>query len=272
MNDTPAPVKRVRVHHLAQAKHEGRRITMLTAYDSITARIFDAAGVDALLVGDSLGDNVLGHANTIPVTLDEMIPPARAVVRAAKRAFVIVDLPFGSYEDSATRAFESAVRVMKETGADAVKIEGGRRIAEQVHTLTQAGIPVIGHLGFTPQSENRFGGKRVQGRGAGAQELLADALALQGAGAAAIVLEMVPAPLAEQVTAQLEVPTIGIGAGAACDGQVLVWTDMAGMGEWSPRFARRFAEIGKALGDAASDYIDAVRDGSFPAPEHGYQS
>ncbi|GAA2527971.1 3-methyl-2-oxobutanoate hydroxymethyltransferase [Rarobacter incanus] len=265
-------VAKVRVHHLQAAKGQGKKIAMLTAYDALSAAIFDAAGVDMLLVGDSIGDNMLGHANTLPVTLDEMMPPARAVARAAKRAFVVVDLPFGSYEDSPTRAFESAVRVMKETGADAVKIEGGTRVADQVRLLTQSGIPVVGHLGFTPQSENILGGKRIQGRGDSAGQLRADALALQAAGAVAIVLEMVPAPLAGQVTAELAVPTIGIGAGAACDGQVLVWTDMAGMREWSPRFARRFAELGAALTATASEYVQAVRASQFPAPEHGYDS
>ncbi|SNS46610.1 3-methyl-2-oxobutanoate hydroxymethyltransferase [Micrococcales bacterium KH10] len=269
-SETALP-KKFRVHHLAQAKEQGRKLTMLTAYDSITARIFDAAGIDMLLVGDSMGDNVLGHPNTIPVTLDEMIPLARAVARNAPHSLVVVDLPFGSYEDTVEHAFASAVRVLKETGAHAVKIEGGQRITDQVRLLTQSGIPVVGHLGFTPQSENVFGGKRVQGRGeAAANQLLDDATALQEAGAVAVVLEMVPAPLAAAVTEQLRIPTIGIGAGINCDGQVLVWTDMAGMGDWSPRFARRFAEIGAALQEAAQDYATAVRDGSFPAPEHSY--
>ncbi len=267
------PAPRVRVHHLAQAKAEGRKLTMLTAYDAITARIFDAAGIDLLLVGDSIGDNALGHPNTIPVTLDEMIPPARAVARAARHALVVVDLPFGTYEDSAQHAFASAVRVLKETGAHAVKIEGGRRVAAQVALLTQSGIPVVGHLGFTPQSENVLGGKRVQGRGdEAATRLAADALALEEAGAVAVVLEMVPGPVAAHVTEVLRIPTIGIGAGVECDGQVLVWTDMAGMGDWSPRFAQRFGEVGKALHEAASAYLTAVRGGSFPGPEQSYRN
>lgn len=264
---------RVRVHHLAQAKAEGRKITMLTAYDAITARIFDAAGVDLLLVGDSIGDNVLAHPNTIPVTLDEMIPPARAVARTAKHALVVVDLPFGSYEDSPEHAFASAVRVMKETGAHAVKIEGGQRVVPQVRLLSQSGIPVVGHLGFTPQSENALGGKRIQGRGdEAAERLTVDALALEEAGAIAVVLEMVPAPVAAHITTTLRVPTIGIGAGVDCDGQVLVWTDMAGMGDWSPRFARRFGEVGEALGQATTAYLEAVRSGTYPDAEHSYQS
>jgi len=267
-----AAPRRVRVHHLQAAKQDGRRLTMLTAYDVATARIFDEAGVDMLLVGDSMGDNVLGHENTIPVTLDEMIPAARAVARGARRAFVVADLPFGTYEASPAQAHASAVRMMKETGVHAVKIEGGRRIAAQVELLTQSGIPVVGHLGFTPQSENVLGGKRIQGRGDAAERLKADALALQEAGAVAIVLEMVPAPVARDVTEILHVPTIGIGAGPDCDGQVLVWLDMAGMGDWSPRFAKQFGQVGEALRAAARGYVAEVTGGTFPGPEHSYES
>lgn len=265
--------KRVRVHHLTEAKAAGEKLTMLTAYDSPTARIFDAAGVDMLLVGDSAGDNMLGHANTIPVTLDEMVLATRSVTRSTQRAMVVADLPFGSYEASPEQAHASAVRLFKEAGAHAVKLEGGERIAPHVRMMSGAGIPVFGHLGFTPQSENVLGGHRVQGRGdSAAGRLLADALALQEAGACAVVLEMVPAPVAERVSAELSIPTIGIGAGAGCDGQVLVWLDMAGMGEWSPRFARRFAEIGDALQSAATDYVSAVRSTEFPAAEHTFDS
>ncbi|MPV50014.1 MULTISPECIES: 3-methyl-2-oxobutanoate hydroxymethyltransferase [unclassified Pseudactinotalea] len=263
---------RVRLHHLRGAKERGERLTMLTAYDAPTARIFDAAGIDLLLVGDSYGDNILGHEGTTPTTMDELVPAARAVARGAQRAMVVVDLPFGSYEASAARALESGIRMVKEAGAHAVKIEGGRRVAAQVLALTQAGIPVVGHLGFTPQSENILGGKRVQGRGdEAAEQLCADALALQEAGAIAIVLEMVPGPVAARVTEILAIPTIGIGAGPGCDGQVLVWLDMAGMGEWSPRFAKQFAHLGALLTEAARDYAAQVRSGSFPGPEHTYE-
>ncbi|GII98084.1 ketopantoate hydroxymethyltransferase [Sediminihabitans luteus] len=269
---SPTP-KRFRVQHLAEAKARGEKLTMLTAYDAMTARIFDDAGVDMLLVGDSIGDNMLAHDTTIPVTMDELVPAVRAVSRAVRRSLVIADLPFGSYEASPEQAHASAVRMLKEGGAHAVKFEGGRRVAPQVELLTGAGIPVFGHLGFTPQSENILGGKRVQGRGDEAAERLAeDALALQEAGAVAVVLEMIPAPVAARVTEVLRIPTIGIGAGVECDGQVLVWLDMAGMGDWSPRFARRFAEIGTALRTAASDYVDAVRGQEYPGPEHSYES
>lgn len=264
--------RRVRVHHLRAAKAAGERITMLTAYDVPTARIFDAAGIDMLLVGDSIGDNMLGHDSTIPVTTDELVPAVRAVSRGSRRAMVVADLPFGSYEASPAQAMATAVRMLKEGGAHAVKLEGGARVAEHVRLLSDSGIPVVGHLGFTPQSENMLGGKRVQGRGAEALDRLhADAKALQDAGAVALVLEMVPAPVASELSRDLQIPTIGIGAGGGCDGQVLVWLDMAGMGDWSPRFARRFAELGDALGDAARSYADAVRTGEFPAAEHTYQ-
>jgi 3-methyl-2-oxobutanoate hydroxymethyltransferase len=267
-----APPRRVRIQHLRAAKASGTALTMLTAYDVPTARIFDEAGVDMLLVGDSIGDNMLGHPNTLPVTVDDMIPAVRAVARAAKRAMVIADLPFGSYEASPELAFTTAVRMLKEAGAHAVKIEGGERLSAHIRLLTGAGVPVVGHLGFTPQSENIIGGKRVQGRGeAAADRLLADALALQSAGAVAVVLEMVPAPVSRRVTESLEIPTIGIGAGPDCDGQVLVWLDMAGMAAWSPRFAKQFGQVGAALRAAADDYVAEVRRRTFPGPEHSYR-
>ncbi|HWV75988.1 MAG TPA: 3-methyl-2-oxobutanoate hydroxymethyltransferase [Isoptericola sp.] len=264
--------RRVRVHHLAEAKERGEKLTMLTAYDAVTARIFDAAGLDLLLVGDSIGNTMHGHATTLPVTLDDMIPPARAVARAAEHALVVVDLPFGTYEAGPEQALASAVRVMKETGAAAIKLEGGRRSAAQIRALTDAGIPVVGHLGFTPQSENILGGPRVQGRGDDAAEALCeDALAVQEAGAVAVVLEMVPVEVAARATEILRIPTIGIGAGPRVDGQVLVWTDMAGMTDWSPRFARRFAEVGNLLRQAAQDYAAEVRAGSFPDAAHSFE-
>ncbi len=263
--------KRVRVHHLAEAKARGEKITMLTAYDAVTAQVFDAAGIDVLLVGDSIGNVMHGHTTTLPVTVDDMIPASRAVARAAQRALVIVDLPFGSYEAGPEQALATGVRIMKETGAAGVKLEGGRRSAAQVRALTDAGIPVVGHLGYTPQSENALGGPRVQGRGDAAAALTEDAVAVQDAGAIAVVLEMVPVDVASQVTEVLHIPTIGIGAGPATDGQVLVWTDMAGMTDWSPKFARRYAELGRVLQQAARDYADEVRSGAFPDAQTSFQ-
>ena len=264
------PARPVRVHHLTRAKERGERLTMLTAYDAVTARILDEAGTDMLLVGDSIGNVMLGHDTTLPVELDEMVVATRSVARATTRALVVADLPFGTYEAGPAQALASAVRLMK-AGANAVKLEGGRPRAHTVRALGEAGIPVVGHLGFTPQSVNRLGGFRVQGRGEEAAEaLVADAVALAEAGAVAIVLEMVPEPVAARVTATVPVPTIGIGAGARCDGQVLVWTDMAGMTQWAPRFARRFGQVGQALRQAAQAYGEAVREGSFPTSEHSF--
>lgn len=272
MSETPQR-RKFRVPHLAQAKSEGRKLTMLTAYDGPTARIFDTAEIDMLLVGDSVGNAMFGYRDTIPVTVEEILTATRAVVSATRFALVVSDLPFGSYEASPAQAFETATRLFKEGGCQAVKFEGGRRVAPQVRLLTDAGIPVVGHLGFTPQSENMLGGKRVQGRGEDAAEILCeDALALQEAGAVAVVLEMIPAPVAERVTEILHIPTIGIGAGAGCDGQVLVWLDMAGMGDWSPRFAKTFGQVGAALEDAARSYVSEVRGGAFPGPEHTFES
>lgn len=264
--------RRVRVPDLRAAKERGEKITMLTAYDGVTARIFDEAGIEVLLVGDSIGDNMLGYPSTLPVTVDELVVATRSVSRAAGYALVVTDLPFGSYEASPEQAHASAVRMLKEGGAHAVKLEGGERICPQVRLLSGSGIPVVGHLGLTPQAENAIGGKKVQGRGEEAAErLLADALALQEAGACAIVLEMVPAPLAESITQALQIPTIGIGAGAGCDGQVLVWLDMAGMTDWSPRFARAFGQVGEALRGAASAYREAVRSAEFPAAPETFE-
>ncbi|WP_460707015.1 3-methyl-2-oxobutanoate hydroxymethyltransferase [Myceligenerans halotolerans] len=268
---TPASAKKVRVHHLAAAKERGEKITMLTAYDAVTATLLDASGVDLLLVGDSIGNVMHGHTTTLPVTVDDMIPPARAVASAAKRSLVVVDLPFGSYEAGATQALATGVRMMKETGVAAVKLEGGTRVAAQIRALTDAGIPVVAHLGFTPQSEHALGGHRVQGRGDEAAEALADdALAVQEAGAIAVVLEMVPVDVAARITEILRIPTIGIGAGAQCDGQVLVWTDMAGMADWTPRFAKRYAELGRELRQAAEEYVADVKKGTFPDEAHSF--
>ena len=271
---TPRP-RRVRVHHLREMKERGERWAMLTAYDVATARIFDGAGVPVLLVGDSAGNTVLGYETTVPVTLEEILILTKAVTRGAARALVVADLPFGSYQVSTEQAVASAIRLMKEGGAHAVKLEGGAHYAPRVQAISEAGIPVLGHLGFTPQSEHALGGYRVQGRGdAAAERLVADALALQEAGAVAVVLEMVPAAVAKRVTAELTIPTVGIGAGPDTDAQVLVWSDMAGMdvsGRRAPRFVKRYAEIGTALQEAAASFVAEVRDGEFPAPEHGFE-
>lgn len=270
MSQTPQR-KKFRVPHLAAAKAEGRRLTMLTAYDGPTARIFDAADIDMLLVGDSIGNTMLGYRDTIPVTVDEIVIATRAVSNATRYALVVADMPFGSYEASPEQAFATATRLFKEGGAQAVKLEGGRRVAPQISLLTQSGIPVVGHLGFTPQSVNILGGNRVQGRGdQAAERLVNDAVALQEAGAVAVVLEMVPAPVAARATEILHVPTIGIGAGPDCDGQVLVWTDMAGMTAWAPRFAKKFGDVGAALYTATRAYAEAVRERTFPGPEHTF--
>ena len=248
-------VQRLRVHHLAQAKQRGEKLVMLTAYDAVTARILDAAGTDMLLVGDSIGNTMLGCENTLEVTLDEMAVATRAVASATTRAMVVADFPFGTYESGPTQALATGVRLLK-AGAQAVKLEGGATRAKSVKALTEAGIPVVGHLGFTPQSVNLLGGYRVQGRGE--------------AGAQLLVLEMVPEPLAAEVTQTLSIPTIGIGAGAQVDGQVLVWTDMAGMTQWTPRFAARFGEVGAQLEKAAASYGQAVRSGAFPDADHWF--
>ncbi|MDO4242575.1 MAG: 3-methyl-2-oxobutanoate hydroxymethyltransferase [Actinomyces sp.] len=269
---TLAGQRRVRVHHLSQAKARGEQIVMLTAYDAVTARILDEAGTDVLLVGDSMGNVMLGHGSTLPVTLEEMLVATRSVARATDRALVLADLPFGSYEAGPEQALASAVSLVK-AGAHAVKIEGGAVRAASVRLITEAGIPVFGHIGFTPQSVNALGGYRVQGRGEGAADaLVADALALTEAGAVAFIVEMVPESVGARITHECPVPVIGIGAGARCDGQVLVWTDMAGMSQWSPRFAARFGQVGQALREAAQSYGEAVREGSFPAQEHWFDS
>jgi len=262
---------KVRIHHFREMKQRGEKISMLTAYDFPTARAFDAAGVDVLLVGDSLADNILGYDSTQPLTVDEMVPFVRAVARGAERAFVVADMPFGSYEEGPEQAVRSAVDMVKRTGATAVKFEGGRRVARQVKAVTDAGIPFMGHLGFTPQSENAIGGRRIQGRGDGAYDaMLADALALQEAGAFALVLEMVIAPVSEKLTAALDIPTIGIGAGPHTDGQVLVWLDAAGVGDWHPSFSKQFGAVGQAMSDAAAGYVAEVKGGAFPAAEHTF--
>ncbi|WP_201516851.1 3-methyl-2-oxobutanoate hydroxymethyltransferase [Gulosibacter hominis] len=269
----PEPRKRIRTRHFAQAKAAGHKITALTSYDALTAAIFDAADVDLLLVGDSAANVVLGYQTTLPITTDELIPMARAVASAAQRALVVADLPFGSYENSPEQAWQTASRFMKETNVAAVKLEGGERMAAQIRRLTESGIPVCGHVGFTPQSEHGLGGHVVQGRGAAEAQLLADALAVERAGAFAVVLEMVPADVAQRVTEQLQIPTIGIGAGAGCDGQILVWQDAFGLTTGrTPRFVRRYADLAGVLGEAARHYVDDVRSGAYPSEAENYEN
>jgi 3-methyl-2-oxobutanoate hydroxymethyltransferase len=272
--NTPADesLKRVRIRHFRRAKQQGIKITGLTSYDFLSASIFDRAGIDFLLVGDSAGNAVFGYDTTLPVTNDELIPLCRAVVRAVRRALVVADLPFGSYEVGPDEALHTAIRFMKETGAHAVKLEGGVRSAKQIEAIVRAGIPVMAHIGFTPQSEHGLGGHLIQGRGEGAQALLEDAHAVEQAGAFAVVLEMVPSGVAQQVTEQLTIPTISVGAGPHCDGQLMVWTDWAGLTTGRiPRFVKQYAQIAQVLHDAAVSYREDVESGTYPAPEHGYE-
>jgi 3-methyl-2-oxobutanoate hydroxymethyltransferase len=253
-------------------KKRGDKIVMITAYDAPAARLADEAGVELILVGDTAAMVMLGHESTVPVTLDEMIFLTRAVTRAARRPLVVGDLPFGTYEVSDEQAVTSAIRMVKEGGADVVKLEGAGRMLSRVQAISDSNIGVIGHVGLTPQSATKLGGFKAQGRTANAAtKLFEDALALQEAGAFAIVLEAVPAPVAEKITKALAVPTIGIGAGSATDGQVLVWHDMLGMyGGPTPRFVKRYADIAEEIGDAISRYAADVRSGAFPGPEHTY--
>jgi 3-methyl-2-oxobutanoate hydroxymethyltransferase len=265
-----APVARVSVRDLATAKQRRERWPMLTTYDALTAEVFEAAGIPVLLVGDSAANVVFGHSTTLPVTVDELVPLVAAVARATRRAMVVADLPFGSYQQSADQALATATRFVKEGGAQAVKLEGGARVAEQVDALVTAGVPVMGHVGLTPQSVNVLGGYRVQGRGESGEQLLRDAKTLESAGAFAVVLEAIPSELAARVTASLTVPTIGIGAGPDCDAQVLVWQDMAGLTPTTPRFVKRYADLRTELTRAASAFAADVRGGAFPDPEHSY--
>ena len=260
------------MNHLAKIRQSGGRITALTAYDFLTAQLLDRAGIDLLLVGDSLANVVLGHQTTLPVTLDEMLHHARAVARGAARALTVADMPFLSYQTGLDDAVRNAGRFLKEGGVEGVKLEGAGPILAVVERLVETGIPVLGHLGYTPQSVHRFGSNIVQAKTAAqAAELLQDAIALEGAGAFAVVLECIPAEVARSITERLTVPTIGIGAGPFCDGQILVLHDMLGLTPSSPRFVRRYAELGDAISAAAAAYIREVREGAFPAAEHCYQ-
>lgn len=257
--------KKVRTAHLAEFKATGRKFACLTSYDALTAGIFDEAGIDVLLVGDSAADNVLGYDTTLPVTVDEMISLGRAVAISAKRALTVIDMPFGSYEQGPDQALSTALQMAKVSGCSAVKLEGGVRSAAQIARIVEAGVPVMGHIGFTPQSVNGLGGFKVQGRGDGAQQLIDDALAVEAAGAFAVVLELVPAELAAEVSKLLKIPTIGIGAGNGTDGQILVWTDFAGLSGHKPRkFVKQYANLRETLLAAAGEYRSDVAEGSFP--------
>mgnify|MGYP000079482067 FL=1 len=266
-----APRKRIRTHHLREMKERGEKITMLTAYDMFTAATFDEAGIDLLLVGDSASNNVLGNETSLPITVDELLPLTRAVARAATRAMVVGDLPFGSYQASPEQAYLTAVRFMKEAGAHCVKLEGGAEMVPVIEKLTQGGIPVMAHIGFTPQSEHALGGYRVQGRGDTAERVKRDAKAIEAAGAFAVVMEMVPGDVATEISRELTIPTIGIGAGNGCDGQVLVWQDAFGLrtGRMA-RFVKQYADVHRVLLDGARAYAEDVKAQTFPGPEHTF--
>ena len=263
--------RRITITDLQAATDRGERWSMLTSYDTLTAGVFEQAGVRALLVGDTSAEMVLGHQTTVPMTMDQLIPMVQAVVRGTRTALVVADLPFGSYEEGPTQALRTAVRFMKEGGCHAVKLEGGVRCAPQIEAITRAGIPVMAHIGFTPQSEHNLGGYRVQGRGDAAKLVVEEAQALEEAGAFAVVMEMVPGDVAAKVTSELAIPTIGIGAGVDCDGQVLVWQDAFGMRSGKmARFVKQYADVRGVLLDGARSYADEVRSGAFPGPEHTF--
>ncbi|GLX48412.1 3-methyl-2-oxobutanoate hydroxymethyltransferase [Streptomyces sp. MB22_4] len=261
--------RRITVRDIALAKERGEKWPMLTAYDAMTASVFDEAGIPVLLVGDSAGNCHLGYDTTVPVTLDEMTMLSSAVVRGTSRSLIVADLPFGTYQEGATQALRSATRLVKEAGVGAVKLEGGQRSHEQIRLLVEAGIPVMAHIGLTPQSVNAMG-YRVQGRGEeAAARMLQDAKAVQDAGAFAVVLELVPAELAAEVTRSLQIPTVGIGAGPETDAQVLVWTDMMGLTSGRvPKFVKKYADLRDVMGSAAKSFAEDVVGGSFPAEEH----
>ncbi len=263
---------KVTVNTFKNAKENKKKLTMLTAYDYSTAKLIDEAGIDSILVGDSLGNVILGYENTVPVTVEDMIHHGAAVCRGAKNALVIMDMPFMSYQTGVHDALVNAGRLMKETGAGAVKLEGGKEVCPQIEAMVSAGIPVCAHLGLTPQHINAFGGFKVQGKSEeAARGLLEDAMAVEKAGAFAVVLEAVPAKLATLITERLSIPTIGIGAGNGCDGQVLVYQDMLGMfSDFTPKFVKRFANVGEIMTEAFKAYKQEVSEGTFPAAEHTY--
>ncbi|NUT44654.1 MAG: 3-methyl-2-oxobutanoate hydroxymethyltransferase [Thermoactinospora sp.] len=262
--------RRITVRDIATAKDRGEKWPMVTAYDAMTARVFDEAGIPVMLVGDSAAMVVYGYDSTLPVTVDDLMPLTAAVVRGSSRAMVVADLPFGSYQSSPQQALETAARFMKEAGAHAVKLEGGRRVLPQVEALVSAGIPVMAHLGLTPQSVNAFGGYRVQGRGQAGEELMSDAKDLQAAGAFSVVLECVPFELAERVTTSLSIPTIGIGAGPSTDAQVLVWQDLMGLTPQPAKFVKQYFNMHEAMDQAVRSFADEVVSGAFPTREHSY--
>ncbi|WP_248795886.1 3-methyl-2-oxobutanoate hydroxymethyltransferase [Pseudomonas sp. MWU13-2105] len=280
MTDQPSPyggapqvskAPRIRIPHLKQMKVEGQKWAMLTAYDMYSAAIFEEAGIPVLLVGDSASNNVYGNESTLSITVDELIPLVRAVSRSTQRALVIADLPFGSYQASAEQCFHTAVRFMKEAGAHAVKLEGGIEMLPQVEKLVSSGIPVMAHIGFTPQMEHQLGGYRVQGRGEDAQRLIDAAKALEAAGAFAVLIEMVPGDVGRAISEAISIPTVGIGAGNQCDAQVLVWQDMAGLRSGClPRFVKQYADLRSVLHTAARDFALEVNAGTFPGPEHTF--
>lgn len=257
----------------AAAKAKGEKLSMLTAYDYSTAKLEDESGINGILVGDSLGNVVLGYEDTVSVTMEDMIHHGAAVARGAKNALVVVDMPFMSYEVTVEEAVRNAGRLMKEGRAGAVKLEGGVRVAEQIRAIVKAGIPVMGHIGLTPQSINVFGGFKVQGKSEeAARALLADAKAVEEAGAFAVVIEAVPAALAQTITDAVSIPTIGIGAGAGCDGQILVYQDMLGMfSDFTPKFVKRYANVGEVMREAFANYAAEVASGAFPTEEHTYK-
>jgi 3-methyl-2-oxobutanoate hydroxymethyltransferase len=267
-------LKKVTIHTLRKMKQAGERITMLTAYDASFARLLDQAQIDVLLVGDSLGMVVQGHDTTLPVTLDQMVYHCAAVARGTERAHLVGDMPFGTYQAGADEAVKNAVRIVAEGNMEAVKLEGGAEYCEVVERIVRAGVPVMGHIGLTPQSVHKLGGYVVQGRGEDkAARLLADARALEEAGCYSLILEAIPAELGAEITRSVGIPTIGIGAGPDCDGQVLVVYDLLGMNpEFSPRFVKKFADLAHVIGDAATRYRDEVRGGTFPAPEHTFSA
>jgi 3-methyl-2-oxobutanoate hydroxymethyltransferase len=272
MTSHPASPTKLSLTELPERKARGEKLVMVTAYDHPGARLADGAGVDIILIGDSAADNVLGYDTTVPVTVDELLVLVRAVARGTERALVVADMPFGSFQVSDDDAVANAIRFVKEAGADAVKIEGAGPSLSRVQALVGAGIPVMGHVGLTPQSATMLGGFKAQGRTAArARQLLADARALEAAGCFAVVLEAVPAAVARRVSETLHVPTIGIGAGPDCDGQVLVWHDLLGLGDRKPaRFVKRYADLSSEIRRALEAYADDVRSGAFPAEEHTY--
>ncbi|MCC5931927.1 MAG: 3-methyl-2-oxobutanoate hydroxymethyltransferase [Cyclobacteriaceae bacterium] len=272
MSSAASEIKRVTTHQLHAMKERGEKISMITAYDYSMARIIDAAGIDVILVGDSASNVMAGNETTLPITLDQMIYHATSVIRAVKRAFVVVDIPFGSYQSNSSEALRSAIRIMKESGAHGIKMEGGKEIQESVTRILSAGIPVMGHLGLTPQSIYKFGTYSVRAReGEEAQKLIEDAMLLEELGCFSIVLEKIPAELAEKVAEKLSIPIIGIGAGPRVDGQVLVMHDMLGINkEFNPRFLRRYADLSEIITGAMHNFIDDVKSGDFPSIEESY--